>query len=170
MSHTSRISGWRKQNCLWRVSKFSTYYWELTGLPKNNRRIQDHSSDENSQDEGGNQTQDRVRPGERHDGETDVLGEEQGGSLFRFSIWFASATIGSPSSADGIGSFGSHLLPAAGAILDRSFGLEFQLLANGGALVVVHVGYTTASARSHLFIVVGRELGVLGALFDDRGV
>lgn len=72
------------------IANISDFGVPQAELPKDQTSVENASSNEDGQDQSGDEAEDTVRPGETHNGEADVLGEEQG----------------------------SRLLPGAGSVLD----------------------------------------------------
>lgn len=80
ISHTSRNSGCRRQNCLISIRRKSLPDREWH-VPNDQRRVLNSRGNEHGQNQTRDQTQNGIGPRERHDRQADVLGEKQGGSL-----------------------------------------------------------------------------------------
>lgn len=119
ISHTSRICGWRRQNFLVCVSGLPLRQWKCAYIPHNHGRIENRCRNECGADHTRDDTQNGKGPGERHDGERDILGEEQTSGLIcpLDNPW--------PYIIESI-----NLLPRASTVLDGVTGLEFNLSSN----------------------------------------
>lgn len=82
-----------------------------TSLPCRQRRIQDKAGNNECQNQARYKAKDGVRPGKGHDGQANVLGEQESG----------------------------RLLSAASTVFDGVVGLEFNLPADGDARVRVGI-------------------------------
>lgn len=139
--------------------------WKCENSPANERSVQDQGGDDSGQNQTWHETQDGVGPGKRHDGQADVLGEEQSSSLPGLV-----PAVGRKDCAQLL--LETYFLPAAGAILDSIASLELNLLADVEAGILVRlplcVGVTAAKDAIFLHVVLVGGGGSGGVFMGGR--
>ena len=69
------------QKCLNLINNGLSVMQKCWDPPCRQRCVKNQGGNDNGQDNPGDKAKDRVRPGERHDGQANVLGEQQSCSL-----------------------------------------------------------------------------------------